>query len=507
MKGTLWRRARLAVQALSLLLFLTSVVYVAGATEKPGSILSPDALLRLDPLATLAAALAGRSWISRLAPALGLVGATLILGRFWCGWLCPLGTLIDWFSPQGAPRKEPPSARWRGVKYGLLFLTLFAALLGNLTLLVLDPLTILLRSVGVVILPTLTWLVTQAEIALYKVAPLRGILSSVDQALRGAVLSYEQPYYASGILFAGLLVGILALNLIARRAWCRYLCPLGALLGLLAKVSWLKRKVSPACVSCGACQRDCPMGTVDAAGGYASDSGECILCMDCLAVCPVEAISFPRDLGLDWGHEYDPSRRQVVGMFGAAVGGWALLKTTPRAHHPDPHRLRPPGAEEDDLLSSCIRCGACIRVCPTHGLQPSLTESGLEGLWTPILVPRLGQCDYSCTACGDVCPTGAIPKLALERKQQTTIGKAYVDPRICIPWSGRGECIVCEEMCPLPEKAIALEEVPARDESGQARMLQAPVVLHDRCIGCGLCERKCPVNGEAAIRVIVDPMS
>ena len=209
---------------------------------------------------------------------------------------------------------------------------------------------------------------------------------------------------------------------------------------------------------------------------------------------------------MDWGHDYDPSRRQLVSMLGITVGGHALLRTTARAHHPDPHRLRPPGVTERVLLSSCIRCGACIRVCPTHGLQPSLTESGLEGLWTPILVPRLGHCDYSCTACGDVCPTGAIPRMLLESKQQIPIGKAYIDPRLCIPWSGRGQCIVCEEMCPLPEKAITLLDTAHRDESGEEFILQVPVVLHDRCIGCGLCEQKCPVNGEAAIRVIVDPM-
>jgi len=86
------------------------------------------------------------------------------------------------------------------------------------------------------------------------------------------------------------------------------------------------------------------------------------------------------------------------------------------------------------------------------------------------------------------------------------IGKAYVDPARCIPWSGRAPCIVCQEMCPLPQKAITLEAVQARDPSGGMRELQAPVVDHERCIGCGLCESKCPVNGEAAIRVIVDPL-
>ena len=148
-----------------------------------------------------------------------------------------------------------------------------------------------------------------------------------------------------------------------------------------------------------------------------------------------------------------------------------------------------------------------MRACPTRGLQPSLTEAGLEGLWTPTLVPRLGQCDYACNACGQVCPSGAIPNLSLEEKRTQPIGKAYVDPRICIPWSGRGECIVCEEMCPLPAKAIILEDKEILDSTGQWVKVQAPVVLHNRCIGCGVCENKCPIYGEGAIRVMVDPMA
>jgi NAD-dependent dihydropyrimidine dehydrogenase PreA subunit len=119
----------------------------------------------------------------------------------------------------------------------------------------------------------------------------------------------------------------------------------------------------------------------------------------------------------------------------------------------------------------------------------------------------MGHCDYACTACGDTCPTDAIPSLPLEQKRETVIGKAYVDPELCIAWSGRGPCIVCEEMCPLPEKAIILDEKEFADGQGGTRTLQVPVVRHERCIGCGLCENKCPVNGEAAIRVIVDPLS
>jgi ferredoxin len=88
-----------------------------------------------------------------------------------------------------------------------------------------------------------------------------------------------------------------------------------------------------------------------------------------------------------------------------------------------------------------------MRVCPTGALQPALSEAGLEGLWTPILLPRLGYCDFACNACGVVCPTQAIPLLSLEEKRQQVIGKAYIDENRCLAWADHIDCIVCEEMC------------------------------------------------------------
>ena len=133
--------------------------------------------------------------------------------------------------------------------------------------------------------------------------------------------------------------------------------------------------------------------------------------------------------------------------------------------------------------------------------------SGLVGLGTPVLVPRLGYCDYSCNACGQACPTQAIPLFSLEDKQRQVIGKAYVDENRCLAWSDHQPCIVCEEMCPLPEKAIQLEEQDVwRPDGGMVR-LQMPHVVRDLCIGCGICEYRCPVSGDAAIRVYVPPLA
>jgi ferredoxin len=296
------------------------------------------------------------------------------------------------------------------------------------------------------------------------------------------------------------LIAVVLLNLFAERFWCRYLCPLGALLGLTSKVALLRRRIEPNCVDCVQCTDACPMGTINPAEDYASDPGECTMCLECLDDCPLGATTFAPVLSVNPMRSYDPGRRQVLVTLGAALGGMALIRTVdPELEHR--YGLLPPGADAEEFYSQCVRCGQCMRACPTAAIQPALTEAGIEGFWTPVLIPRLGYCDYGCNACGQSCPVEAIPPLPLASKQEQVIGRAEIDQDRCLPWIEEQECIVCEEVCPLPEKAIELELVEAHLPTGEARILQRPVVIHDLCIGCGMCEYKCPVIGEAAIRV------
>ncbi len=142
-----------------------------------------------------------------------------------------------------------------------------------------------------------------------------------------------------------------------------------------------------------------------------------------------------------------------------------------------------------------------MKVCITNGLQPTLLEAGLEGIWSPLLVPKIGYCEYRCTLCGQVCPTGAIRKLELKEKVKVKIGLAMIDKGRCLPYAHATPCIVCEEVCPTPKKAIWFESAKVKDRDGKEFVIKQPRVDLDLCIGCGICETKCPVADMPAIYV------
>jgi polyferredoxin len=511
------RRVRQGVQiaCLALFVYLLFEAY-QGRVAHPWT----DLFFRLNPLAALAAMLSTRAWIPRLGLALLTVALTLVFGRVWCGWLCPMGTLLEWVRFRRAREQMMPlSPRWRTIKYVVLALVLGAALWGNLTLMLLDPIALLTRTMATAALPALNHAVTSVEMALYPARLLRPPINLVERMLRGPVLPLAQYTFAANLAISVLFAAVVGLNALADRFWCRYLCPLGGLLALLSKVALIRRVVGPECNRCAQCVGSCPMDTIEPERGYESDPGECTVCYDCLTACPQTGIGFRRRWEPVW-REYDPTRRQALATLAATAAGVALANTSAQVADPDPYLVRPPGAldldfDDSEFLSRCIRCGACIKVCPTGGLQPSgFDAKGLPGLWTPRLMPRLGQCDYGCHACGQVCPSLAIRSLPLPIKQLTVIGRAYVDTDRCLPWADNIPCGVCEEMCPVPSKAILLKvETPegtvivGRDaeqglETADGEIsAPRPYVVSSQCIGCGLCEKRCPLNGESAIRV------
>ena len=504
-----WITARKVIQYLALVGFIVLFIASRSALWPPTLINFP---MRLDPLAVIVTTIASREFLAGSALAFLTLALTIVFGRAWCGWLCPLGTVLDIVTPKrskkiqrGEDKAEGISDNWRKVKYVILLLILLMAVLGSQNLMFLDPLTLLFRSLTVSLWPALDRMVLALEMLLYRVPFLSNPIVSLDSILRPYFLPSEQVFYRSALGFGAVFAGVIALNWIAPRFWCRYLCPLGGLLGLISKGSLYRREVGEDCKDCQICSAACPTGTIDAKNHFASDPSECTMCLDCLETCPRTSIAFQPKLAVAEWKEYDPGRREALFSLGGAILALALFKSEWTQARLNIYRLRPPGSIEADLMSRCIRCGECLRACPTSALQPSVSEAGWEGLWTPILITRLGYCDYSCNACGQTCPVKAIPPLTLEDKRQQVIGRAYIDKNRCLPWADGKDCIVCEEMCPIPEKAVQLDEVEAAMPDGSTRLIKLPKVLRDRCIGCGICEYKCPLQGEAAIRVRVDP--
>jgi polyferredoxin len=523
-----WSAARWARRAVQIAFFVFFVYLLFAALQRRAAFPYADFFFRLDPLAAFAPMVAARHWIGHLAPALITIVLAVVVGRVWCGWICPTGTLLGWFRFRSARRlsKRVP-ARLRVVKYVLLVAIVVMAALTNMTLLVLDPISLLTRTATTSLIPGFDYVVTSVESLLNNWGPGSNAVSWFEAHFRGNVLPVYQPHYAQAVALFLVFLAIVLLNVFADRFWCRYLCPLGALLGLVAKVQVLRLVVGDGCNRCAACARACRVDAIEvAAGGKvagtagkasgAGDRGEaagpgarvvtseCTMCLDCLVACPEqEAMSFGLERRPGPWATYDPSRRQFVTAAAVGAGAVALLGTGVWRGPVNPGLIRPPGAQDEGaFLSHCLRCSECMKVCPTSGLQPSLGQAGLEAFWTPVLTSRLGYCDFSCTACGHVCPSGAIPKLALEKKRKQVIGLAVIDRNRCLPWALDTPCAVCQEMCPIPDKAIVLtgEHLITRAD-GTQDYLARPKVIPGRCIGCGICENKCPVAGTAAIVV------
>lgn len=497
--GIFWRRL---CQAVCLLLFFV-LFFKTDYTGADHLEYAVNVLFRIDPLLAACAMLAAKAVIVLMLPALAVVALTLLLGRFFCGWVCPMGALIDLAHRFIQPRKAGLETPVPQLRYGLLVFVLAGSFFGLPMAGYLDPFSLLVRGLALAIYPSFNHGVTTLFTFTYQHAPawVNTVTEPVYALLRATVLTLSQKYFSLAYFSALLLLAVFCLELWQRRLFCRSVCPLGALLGLLARAGLLHGQGgAESCKKCHNCRTICRMGAIDEDRRIAMEA--CTLCLECLRKCPRNVIAFDFKRPVAGPVPVSLSRRTLVGALasGAILPLFSGVRAMAKA--PSPELIRPPGAlAEDEFLGRCVRCGECMKVCIGNALQPTFVEAGLEGIFTPKLVARVGYCEFNCTLCGQVCPTGAIKEQKKAAKQRLKIGNAFFDKNLCLPYARGIPCIVCEEHCPTPDKAIKFRQATVIDSRGRAVQVLQPYLIDELCIGCGICEYKCPLPDRAAVRI------
>ena len=356
-------------------------------------------VLGLDPLIVVVIGLGARARVGGLVLSAVVLVVAALAGRRFCSWLCPLGTTLDlanrllggWAGRFALPPET--RRRLRHLPVAVLALVLGAALAGLDLLGVLAPLVLTSRAVVSGGLPPVVHL---AEMAWPSTGPAVGAHWGAEAGPPWATV----PPLSAALAALLVLAVPLGSSVVGRRAWCRWICPLGTLLGLLERLVPRRRAAEAAPVA-----RDRRALVAGAAAAFAA------------------------------------------GAVGGLVPGGSAAARVP---------VRPPGSlPEPDFLLRCVRCGACTAACPTDALQPDwLTDAA--ALWAPSARLRRGPCDQGCVACGEACPTGAITRLDLEERRYARLGIATVSRDRCYPWQEDRRCLVCEAVCPYG--AIRLEQ-------------------------------------------------
>lgn len=450
---------RIIVQIAFFVIFLalSFLTTFANLDHLPGLKSWLSKYLEIDPLIALTTAVTTHTVYKGLLWSLVVLIPTVLLGRFFCGWICPFGSLhhfVGWLLNRRTAKQSIDANRYRPLyafKYYLLVALLAAGLFGSLQIGLLDPLCLLHRSLTVAVQPV--W-----DMAL---AGFEGLLGADLSSWR---FRRDPAVHQLGWIIGFLFVFLVAMNLAIPRFFCRALCPLGALLGVFSRFSWWRiDRDLVRCTSCNLCAGSCE-GACDPHTKLRKS--ECLVCFNCIEDCPHDALAFrflPDRAGELANPDIGGRRTVLAGLLGMLF--FPFARTGPKVTRDfSSLAIRPPGTvEEQEFLERCVKCGQCIRVCPTNVLQPALFDSGLEGVWSPVMNYRVGFCQSNCTACGQICPTGAIRQISVAEKMglgphrkagPIRLGTAHFDRSRCLPWSKNIPCLVCQEVCPVSPKAI-----------------------------------------------------
>lgn len=442
-----------------------------------------------------------RGW-GAMAGCLVLIGVTLLFGRIYCSVLCPLGILFDGAARLKGRRRYRYSSPRTRIRVAVVVGIGLSVAGGSFVLVdLVEPFGLFGRSATLIARP----LAIFASNGLSRMLEMGGSYLLPPWPLSG--IAWEATACA-----AATLATLVWLARVRGRWYCNTLCPVGAVLGLVA--SGARHRVwidASSCTSCGRCSRVCKAECIDPLGKTV-DMTRCVACFNCLGVCPSGSLFYGRPPQPHCAEKEPPapsspgpasSERRAL-MLSALVTLVPSLRLPAACAAPPPRSpgkslvpvvrtrpVTPPGSGgQDHFTRRCISCLRCVGACPSQVLQPSLTGYGLRGFMMPSLQPRFGYCVTDCHRCGQVCPTGAIRELPLEEKQVTQLGKAVFVRDNCIVLLHRTACGACSEHCPTKAVTMAVE-----------KGLRVPLVNPDLCIGCGACEYACPTKPFKAIYV------
>jgi polyferredoxin len=428
---------------------------------------------------------------------------TLLSGRTYCSFLCPLGIGQDLFSRIGGKIKK--KFRRFGfkkphtiIRYSILAIVLGVTILSGIYLVtLLDPFSIFGRFMTYFVKPV--FLLINNFIA--------GILGKFDIYTLNhiQIKGFSLITYAVPVVFF-LLVGIL--SFIKGRLYCNMICPVGTLLGLISKVSLFRIKFNESkCTRCGRCSIVCKSSCIDSLD-HDIDVSRCVNCFNCISTCQEKALSYSLVSSKSTDHKTDESKRRFVAgsvlmLFGISQFARGQEKSVPvpkkesTVKEPKTSPVCPPGAGSiEDFTKHCIACSLCITACPNNVLKPAVKQYGIAGLMQPVMDYHKSFCTYNCTTCTEICPTNALKPLLLEAKKLTQIGKSNFIKDNCIVKTEKTACGACSEACPT--KAVYM--IPYEGN------LVIPETNQDICIGCGHCEFACPVTPYKAIFVDGNPI-
>ncbi len=393
--------------------------------------LAAETFLIIDPLVSISTAVAAKAWVWSLVFAGVILLIGIVVPRGFCGYLCPLGTLIDlfdWIVGKRITRfRVADDGWWVHIKYYVLLGTLVAAMCGVLVSGFVSAIPVITRGL------------------MYLFGPLQ-------TAWTRGWHNVPPPHWGHAVSI-GLFFAVLALGLLRPRFWCKYVCPSGAVFSVGNLLRATERKVESTCIHCNKCVEICPFDAIKP--DFTTRTTDCTLCQTCGGVCPTHAIKFvERWNGVELKvldepptHETSLGRRGFlaagIGTLAGTLGGWAAATGTkalganlgdPQAFRP----VRPPGSvPEQEFLEMCIRCGECFKACPNDVLQVLGFQQGLEGLWTPSRRGRLRRLRIELQRLRPGLPDGGHPRAAAGGKEGLPDGPGHRQradvPAVCRP--------------------------------------------------------------------------